>query len=74
METKKELEGKILNVITKIQDKFPELSKYITEMPLDDSNNEEVIIKNLQNYYRSLEEIVAKYAQTHPDGTTKTEL
>jgi hypothetical protein len=33
MKTKAELEKNIANITTKIHQEFPELSKYITEMP-----------------------------------------
>lgn len=71
MKTKKELEEHISNIIVKIHGEYPELSKYIIEMPLTGTENESGIIKNLENYYHSLEELVAKYAKTHEAAATQ---
>lgn len=65
MKTKIELEEAIMNIVLKIHGEYPELSKYITEMPLNATKNEEDIIKNLENYYYSLGDLVDKYAKTH---------
>lgn len=69
MKTKEELEQNIINITTTIREKFPELSKYIIEMPVKDSDNDGIDIKNLEDYYQSLEVLVNKYAKTHT-GTT----
>lgn len=66
MKTKiEELQLNIINITTKIQDKFPELSKFITEMPENNSENEAVNIKNLEGYYLSLVSILKEYTKTH---------
>ncbi|MEO7175802.1 MAG: hypothetical protein ABIV51_08040 [Saprospiraceae bacterium] len=65
MKTKLELESDITEITNKIYRDFPELSKYISEIPLKDSSEEEINIKNLKYYYDSLEEILTKYAKTH---------
>ena len=49
-----------------IQEKFPELSKYIEEMPITiPVNDPEINLKQLTDYYNSLEDIVKKYAENH---------
>ena len=68
MKTKKELEEQIINITSIIHKEFPELSKYIAEMPANNSENDDVTIKTLEEYYRSLEELVDNYAKTH-EGT-----
>ena len=67
MKTEKELNTDILNITMKIEDQFPELSKYIGEMSVKgmDDFDSETIIKNLEDYYNSLETLLEKHAQTH---------
>ncbi len=65
MKTKTEWEQDILNITTTINQEFPELSKYINEMPLHNSGNEEMSVKSLEDYFHSLEELVGKYSKTH---------
>jgi hypothetical protein len=71
MKTKIELEEDIMNIIAKIHNEFPELSKYITEMPFNGVENDEVLIDNLQDYYATLEDLVDKYAKTHLEKTAQ---
>lgn len=65
MKTKKELEQDIISMCTYIHSEFPELSKYIIEMPENNAEDEEINIKNLEEYYQSLEGLVDQYAKTH---------
>ena len=65
MKTKIELEQYIISITAKIHKEFPELSKHIIEIPVNDSKEDEINIKNLEDYYHSLDEIVSKYAKTH---------
>ena len=65
MKTKIELEQGIIKFTTKIQTEFPELSKYIIEIPNNNSENEGVNIKSLEDYYSSLKNILYEYAKTH---------
>ncbi len=64
MKTVKELNRDILFITQEIQKKFPELSKYIVEMPVKNSSidDEAGNIKNLENYYDSLNNLLNKYA------------
>lgn len=67
METEKELNEAIINITMKINDNYPELSKYIKEMPVKISNDFDsgITIKNLKLYYDSLNELLNHYAEKH---------
>ena len=71
MKTEKELNNDILKITLTIQEKFPELSKYIAEMPvtIPDIDNPEINIKNLKDYYDSLDNLLKKYATSHSSIT-----
>lgn len=63
-----EIEQNIINITAKINSEFPELSKYISEMPANNSENEELNSKNLQDYYNSLKDVLNKYSKTHEEN------
>jgi hypothetical protein len=65
MNSKIELEQGIIKMTTSIWKNYPELAKYITEMPIHISENESVNMKNLQDYYNSLEKLNSEYSKTH---------
>ena len=67
MKTEKELNAAILKISLFIQESYPELSKYIGEMPASVPNktNPEISLKTLSDYLNSLEELVTKYAPNH---------
>jgi sugar-specific transcriptional regulator TrmB len=67
MKTENKIEDAILKITMKIQKQYPELSKYLVEMPvtIPDVQNPEINIKNLQDYYNSLVELLNKYAPNH---------
>jgi hypothetical protein len=46
---------------------YPELSKYIKEMPVNLSENDKEVvnIKNMKEYYNSLMEVMIEYSKTH---------
>lgn len=73
MKTEKQLNSEILEISMKIQDQFPELSKYIAEMPITITNasSPEINIKSLQEYYESLVIILKDYAPNHGFQTKK---
>jgi hypothetical protein len=50
-----------------IAERFPELSKYISEVPvkISDTDNTEMNIKNLSDHYASLEALLKSYVVTH---------
>jgi hypothetical protein len=57
----------ILSLENAIRRDFPELIKYIVEMPFKISYpiDSEIDIKNLNDYYNSLKELMEHYALTH---------
>jgi len=68
-EAEKDLNSKILEITLKIKDQYPELSKYIEEMPvtIPDEKKPEITLKNLQAYFDSLNDVLSKYLLEHPD-------
>jgi hypothetical protein len=73
MKTEQELTNDILKITMMINEKFPELSKYITEMPvtIPDTDNPEINIKNLSDYKESLETLLKKYEKGHSSEKNK---
>jgi hypothetical protein len=67
METEEELNAKIIKITMVIHDNYPELSKYLNEMPvtIPIDNHPEVNIKNLQKYYDSLITWFRNYVAEH---------
>ncbi|MES2559461.1 MAG: hypothetical protein V4590_06960 [Bacteroidota bacterium] len=67
MKTEAELNDDILKLTLKIQKEHPELSKYITEMPVSvpDEQHPEITVQNLTEYYDSLEKLLKSYGKTH---------
>lgn len=67
MKTEKELNSDILRITMAIRDNFPELSKYLNEMPvtIPVSNNPEINRQNLQDYFNSLDALFRKYVINH---------
>ena len=67
LQTEQDLNEDILQITMTIEDKFPELSKYIGEMPVKISTtpNCEISIKNLRDYYDSLVSLLENYAPYH---------
>lgn len=64
MRTRNELNRDILTITMTIADRFPELSKYIGEMPviISDSLGQEIKSSNLKDYYDSLDAFQEKYS------------
>lgn len=69
-ETEKELNSKILKITMMITEQYPELSKYLEEMPvtIPDEKNPEITRKNLNAYYDSLNSMLNKYLLEHPNN------
>lgn len=67
-DTEKDLNSKILNITMLIQKEFPELSKYIEEMPMTipDSTTPTIKIEHLKKYFDSLYDFLKKYRLDHP--------
>lgn len=70
MKTEKELDSDILQLTMKIKEQYPELSKYILEMPvtIPDMKNPEMSRKVLQDYYNSLEIFLQDYINNSPNS------
>lgn len=70
METIEEMNQKILLKTLDIKANYPELSKFIEEMPITvpDLVNPKITLQNLNDYYNSLNDLEANYSSTH---TTK---
>ena len=71
-EVEKELNSKILKLTLKINDQYPELSKYLEEMPVTVpvDNKPEITLKNLSAYYESLNVLLNKYIKENPQNST----
>ncbi|HKO76766.1 MAG TPA: hypothetical protein VJU52_06090 [Flavobacterium sp.] len=67
MKTVKELNDQILKTTLLIRKDYPELSKYLLEMPetIPGIENPEMNQKVLNEYLNSLKEILDKYAPNH---------
>lgn len=64
MKTENELNKDILKTTMVIKEKYPELEKFIGEMPvtIPDTDDPEINNKSLTAYKESLEALVKKYA------------
>jgi len=69
METKKELTEKILKITILIQERYPELSKYLGEVQetLPTLEHPDVDSEALSKYYQTLEEMLKDYLEQHPE-------
>ncbi len=67
MKTIDELNIDILKITLTIQSRFPELSKYISEMPVTIPNepSPEIETKILIDYLNSLNELLLSYTKNH---------
>jgi hypothetical protein len=66
-EAEKGLNSKILKITMIINDEYPELSKYLEEMPvtIPVDNKPEITLHNLNAYYESLNVLLNKYIKEH---------
>lgn len=75
MKTENELNSDILQITMKIKEQFPELSKYVLEMPvtIPVTDNPEINRKALQDYHDSLSVLLKDYIENHvtKDGSKK---
>jgi len=64
----KELNSKILKITMTIKDHYPELSKYLDEMPvtIPTEKDPEITLNHLQTYYESLNSLLNKYKVNYP--------
>ena len=67
MKTEAELNNKILSISMVIRDQYPELMKFLNEMPITipDEKKPEINTKVLEDYLNSLQEMLKKYAPNH---------
>ncbi|MBG6188532.1 hypothetical protein [Flavobacterium sp. CAN_S2] len=67
MKTEKEINQAILEITMKIRNEYPELNKYLSEMPvtIPDVDQPEMTIKVLSDYLESLENLLKKYSPSH---------
>jgi hypothetical protein len=72
MKTKSNLEHEIVSITMKIHKEFPELSKYIAELPeqLINKDSTNLKTKKFKEYFKSLELVVSEYAKTHESKNT----
>ncbi|GGD80265.1 hypothetical protein GCM10011514_50380 [Emticicia aquatilis] len=75
MKTEDEINAKILEITMKIQSDFPELSKYISEIPITIPNEAtpEISLKVLTDYYDTLQILMKDYAQSHNKLNSNTQ-
>lgn len=73
MKTESEINEAILKITMTIQNEFPELMKFLNEMPVTIPNkkNPSINNKNLQDYCNSLENLLRKYTPNHSSLITK---
>lgn len=67
MKTEDELDRAILSITMEIKEKHPELSKYISEMPVTIPNkqNPKMNCKALQEYLDSLNDVLKNYLENN---------
>lgn len=67
-EMEKDLNSRILEITLTIQNNYPELSKYIEEMPvtIPVEADKQITINHLKSYYESLVSVLARYRLDHP--------
>jgi hypothetical protein len=67
MKTEIKLNDDILKITNKISEEYPELLKYVGEIPvkINYSTIIEINKKNLQDYYDSLNDILRNYTINH---------
>jgi hypothetical protein len=63
MKTETELTQEILEITNKIHHQFPELSKYLKEIPLRMGTKEDngISSQSLSDYYDSMFEVITEY-------------
>jgi len=67
MQSKKMLNQSIIDITNRIYLEYPELTKYIREIPTIsiDAKDEKISNQNLLDYYNSLNDTIAEYSKTH---------
>ena len=72
MKTELDINNDILRLTNEIENTYPELLKYISEIPVKDvfKLNFEINSKNLLGYYNTLKIILEKYKAEHLSNNT----
>lgn len=67
MNSQNDLNTTIFSTTTKIQEEFPELNKYLDEIPEYDFANNQKEINNieLKDYLESLKDLLSTYSKEH---------
>lgn len=72
MNEREKVNKDIIEITMNIHDVFPELSKFISEMPVKSfETGSDISLKNLKNYYDSLAYLLKNYSATHTISTKK---
>lgn len=73
MKTVETLNADILRITLTIQSRFPELSKYIAEMPvtIPDEKHPDINVAALEDYYESLNMLLKNYEEEQNIITTQ---
>lgn len=68
MENNKDINAKIFDLTLHIEENYPELYAFLNEMPntIPIEKDPEINLKNLTEYFNSLNAMVEKYVQEHP--------
>jgi len=67
MTTYKSIMADILNTTMQIQEQFPELTKFIPEIPVSMpvNSDQDVTLKSLKEYHDSLKKLLENYSSQH---------
>ena len=67
MDAEEDINTKILKITMVIQENYPELSKYLNEMPITIpiENHPQIDAKNLEKYYENLLDLFRNYVAEH---------
>ena len=73
MRTEKEITEAIGKLTFEIREKYPEISKYLNEMPVTNPNEEhpEMNVKVLKDYYDNLVIMMKRYSAEHEPSTAE---
>jgi len=73
MQSKKTLNQSIIDITNRIYLGYPELTKYIKEIPSisSKSDDEKISNQNLMDYYNSLNDLIIQYSKTHQEKIKK---
>jgi hypothetical protein len=68
-DVERDLNLKIIEVTNRIKDHYPQLTRFLDEMPIAvaDDKNVEITLRNLRSYYDSLNTMLNKYISEQPD-------